>query len=396
MVSAVISRPIQVLDTILCAPFRHISDKVRKLAEAVFGYLVRIITFQLGEINRPGAASIIRFYQQFTSDPRDKLAYNPERLQQSKELLLKYGGVETFLTPEDGGAIVHCMHFRSADFMRRIGGELLYVEHDGRDDRPALKKSSEEAIKKFRIPVSKDGHAILPDAPRPNEENPRVMMLCHSPGRAACMGREEIAHYLLAGHDVVIWDPRGTAESTGTPSEGGYYLDAEAVYHHIIRQGYEANDVYVSGYCKGAAIAAHVKREFHDRGVNLIMSNPYTSMKEVVEGYGWFGWLGARYGLPAIQSIDSEITTRTTQDFFDNVAKLKNLPLSNGKFIFIHTDTDKMMPRGTVSRLIEAVHTAGPIHEILHVHKNPRENGHMTPPESDPQVQWRLFSIIRS
>ena len=133
-------------------------------------------------------------------------------------------------------------------------------------------------------------------------------------------------------------------------------------------------------------MAAYLKNKYHHRNLHFIASNPYTSMKEVVEGYGWLGRIGAMYGMEAIQ----DPTISVPQDFFDNVKKLQNLPRSDGKCIFIHTDTDDMMPKGTVSKLIEAFDNAGPVHEILRVHTNPKENGHLQPPYEDPLV-WRRY-----
>ena len=46
------------------------------------------------------------------------------------------------------------------------------------------------------------------------------------------MERLFIGLLLAAGYPVAMYDPRGTAESKGKISEGGAYLDIEAVYQH--------------------------------------------------------------------------------------------------------------------------------------------------------------------
>jgi dienelactone hydrolase len=209
------------------------------------------------------------------------------------------------------------------------------------------------------------------------------------------MNRTEILRHLFAGHDVLAWDPRGTAESTGEASEGGYYLDVDVVYHYAVANGYRPEKIYAFGFCKGAACAAHLKKKYHHLGLNAVLSNPYTSMKGVVENYGWLGRLASRFGLKAIQSTDPAITHRVEQDYFDNVNKLRNLPHSNGKLIVIHTKTDNMMPYASAERLFDAFNYAGPIFEIVHFHPDPKANGHMLPPDETPYVQRRLYHLIR-
>lgn len=387
-----------ILDTCFCTPVRALLEKVRQIAAAIFGYLLRIITFQLGEIKVCGAYPIMRIYQRLSSDPKDEKPFDPQRLEQSKNFLIQFGGVESVVRPADGGAEeIHLMTFQSQAFFnafRARGAVPMNVSYEGRARKVLLDAVDADAAK-FYFPMIDirmfDGTmrkgALLPESV-PNGAQPHILH-CHSPGRSMCMDRRFIGQFLGAGCDLTIWDPRGTADSTGTPSEGGYYLDADMVFQHV-SQNTPLNHIYVSGFCEGAATAAYLKKLYHDLGVHFIASNPYTSMKDVVEGYGWFGRMAARCGLAALQDPNINVP----QDYFDNVAKLRNLPRSQGKCIFIHTDTDTMMPRGTVQKLIDAFNNAGPVHEILRVHPNPNENGHLQPPYEDPMVWRRLAPLL--
>ncbi|MBU6446552.1 MAG: hypothetical protein KGQ49_04060, partial [Verrucomicrobia bacterium] len=277
---------------------------------------------------------------------------------------------------------------------RELGAHPLDVTYEGRARRVLL-DAPEDVAAKFYFPMLNvtmpDGTvrrgALLPD-PCPTAD--RHILYFHSPGRSMLMDRKIIGACLGAGLSITVSDQRGTGESAGTPSEGGYYADAKAVMEALLQDGIHADTIYAMGFCEGAALAAYIKKEYHPRGVHLIATNPYTSMREVVEGYGLLGRLGIRYGEQALKDPSIPIA----QDCFDNEAKLRGLPSSNGKAIFVHTDTDNMMPRGTVSRLIGAFHQAGPVHEILRVHPNPKENGHLQPPTEDPLVWRRLMQCI--
>jgi dienelactone hydrolase len=389
-----------IVDTCL-APYYFIAEKVRALAEAIFGYFLRIITFQLGEINVYGAPTVIRLYQKLIScDPREERPYDPDRLQRSKEFLLGFGGIDTVARPIDGAADVCYCTFKSADFFNRfqaMGAQLIDVNHEGRARRAFLNVSPEIAAK-FYFPVIDitllDGSiqkgVLLPDVC--TSPNPPHVVHFHSPGRSMYMDRKLIGQFLGAGYDLTVSDLRGTAESTGSPSEAGYYADADAVLQSVLAQpnAPQINRIYASGFCEGAAVAAHLKQKYHDQGINYIACNPYTSMREVVEGYGFWGRMAARYGMQALFGHIPGIAA----DGFDNVAKLRNLPRSTGKCVFVHTDTDTMMPRGSVSRMIEAFDRAGPVHEILRRHPNPDENGHMQPPFEDPLVWRRVVQCV--
>lgn len=398
-VNAVSNCSYQSFDAIVFAPIRFVTQKVRRVAEAVFGYLLRIITFQMGEMQVTGAYYVMRLYQKlFSYDPREEKPFDPERLERSKSFLLSFGGAEGHVQAADGGSNVHFIRFKSADFFAKfaqLGSHPINIRYEGRSRR-ALLDPPEDAAAKFYFPIIEiamlDGSirkaALLPDQRTCND--PVEICDFHSPGRSMCMNRKWVGQCLGAGFNLTISDQRGTGESTGKPSEGGYYLDAEAVFGTLINDGIPHNQIYVSGFCEGAAVAVHLKKKYHHLGVHLIASNPYTSMKEVVQGYGFLGRLAIEYGEQALKDPNIQIP----QDCFDNEAKLRDLAPSLGKSIFIHTDTDKMMPSGTVSRLIAAFDHAGPVHEILRAHPNPNENGHLQPPYEDPLIWRRLVQVI--
>ncbi len=380
-----------------CAPVRWVSDKIAAVARAIFGYLVRIITFQLGEMRTRGASTIIRIYQKFTYDPRDAKPFDPKRLEESRKLLLAIGGQEVYLTPDDRGARIHCMTFKSADFYRAFteaGAELWNVQYKGKPRRVFL--NPPPFAEKFYLPIipvtMPNGQvvkgALLPEAP-PHPGERKVIHHSHSPGRSFLMERRAIALFLASGIDVAVYDPRGTVHSTGTASEGGYYLDADRVYRHLLSQNYRHNQIFASGYCEGGACAAYLKKKYHDQGVHFIGSNLYTSMKDVVEARGWIGRIAAKYGLPAIQ--DPKLNVE--QDFFDNVNKFKRLRPSAGSFIIMHTTPDYTVGPASSQTIFQAIGGAGPVHEIGCVENDTAKDGHMTPPY---QKEYPLFRLLQA
>lgn len=397
MVSAISTCPRATLDCLL-APVRWVSEKVENVAKAIFGYLLRIIVFQLGEMKTTGAYYIMRFHQKLSSDPREERPFDPVRLERSKNFLIEFGGAESTVHPADGGAEVHLMSFTSEAFFQTFfnkGARLIEVMYQGCRKR-VLVNAPEEDAKKFylqTVPVRLDDGTLTRGALLPEKcpaDNPPHIIHFHSPGRSMAMDRRFLGLHLAAGYNVTVSDPRGTVDSTGVASEGGYYLDAEAVFDHVRESGVPTNRIYASGYCEGAAIAAHLKKKYHAEGIHFIASNPFSSMKDVVEGHGFLGRLAAQYGLEAL----TDRTLNVAQDHFDNVNKLSNLDHSEGKCIFLHTDTDKLMPRGSVQDLAIAFGMAGSIAEILRVHPKAEEDGHLIPPYQDPNVWTRYVREV--
>ncbi len=384
--------PTTIYHSIIRPPIDWINNKITQLAQLIFGYIARVTNFQLGVIKDRTSYIVMRIYQRLSSDPREERPLDLTRLAESKKLLIQFGGVESVV--QSPGAEIHCMTFKSADFYKAFeqkGCIPIDIIYKGCPRKVFINPPNE--ADKFYFPRIKfklhDGGLVdavlLPESPKFDGETPMILH-CHSPGRSMAMDRKFIGQHLAAGYDVTVWDPRGTIDSTGTPSEGGYYLDAEAVLHHVIDLGYPANRIYVSGFCKGAACAVYLKKHFHDVGVHLIASNPYTSLTDVMRGYGWIGRMGIQYGLQALKDPSLQVE----QDSFDNLAKLRNLPQSEGRFVLIHTDTDNMMPPKTVQRMIEVIANAGPVAAILRKHPDPTVNGHLQPPYEDPVV-WREY-----
>ena len=70
--------------------------------------------------------------------------------------------------------------------------------------------------------------------------------------------------------NILLFDYRGYGRSTGTPSEAGLYLDAQAVYD-FIRQRPDLNQekIFFFGRSLGGAVALHLgkriicSRDFH-------------------------------------------------------------------------------------------------------------------------------------
>ena len=389
---------------VICSPIRSISDKVQRLAQISFGYILRIAVFQLGTLKTRGAAYFIRTYQYFA---QDKGPFDIERLFRSKKLLIEFGGIEATVFPADGKAEIKCMTFRSSDFfayIEQLGGCKEIIQYEGEERTviiPTPNKNSEHLfskLQKFHLPLIDIGSRqaiLLPPAPilEPNQVPPFILR-SHSPGRSMYTERRFLGQHLATGYDVCLWDPRGTIESLGTASEGGYYLDLAAVFDHMVQLKVPPHRIYLSGYCEGAGVNAYIKKEYHDRGVHFIAENPFHNLLSVVKHVSILGQLFGSFAFPELQAKDPAIKSRVNQDGFDIEAKFSNLPVSEGKFILIHTNTDRCIPKNAIQRLRASIGNAGPYIEIERIHPNPKIDGHMQPPTEDLNVWRRYIEVV--
>lgn len=96
----------------------------------------------------------------------------------------------------------------------------------------------------------------------------------------------------LRTHGFVSYafDYRGYGNSSGFPSERGLYLDAEAIYQHVIeREGLRPQDILAFGVSLGTGPAAYLASR-HPIGT-LALISPYTSIRDVARGRGVLGLL---------------------------------------------------------------------------------------------------------
>jgi len=78
------------------------------------------------------------------------------------------------------------------------------------------------------------------------------------------------------GCNFFIIDYRGYGKSTGTISEAGLYMDADAAYDYLIGRGFTPEQIIVYGRSIGTGVAADLASRRVCKG--LILESPYTSM----------------------------------------------------------------------------------------------------------------------
>lgn len=165
--------------------------------------------------------------------------------------------------------------------------------------------------------------AWLVRAPRAGPAGERALVLhCH--GNAGNVeGRIPAAAALAAlGFDTLLFDYRGFGASTGSPSEAGTYLDAEAAWDAAVARGYRPERIALFGESLGGGVATELARR---RGAAaLVLESTFTSLPDV--GARVYPWLPVRL---------------LCLDRYDNLAKLPALRLP---LLVLHAPGDALVP----------------------------------------------------
>lgn len=139
------------------------------------------------------------------------------------------------------------------------------------------------------------------------------------------------------GANVFIFDYRGYGRSEGSPSERGFYLDAEAALGYLgSRQDIAQSRLVFYGHSIGAAVA--VEMAASQQAYAVILESPFTSVKAM-----------ARRAYPLLSRVvPPGLVVRSR---YDSLSKIKNV---RSPVLVLHGDRDEIAPFEMGRELFEA------------------------------------------
>ena len=123
------------------------------------------------------------------------------------------------------------------------------------------------------------------------------------------------------GCNVLLLSYRGYGKSTGSPTEDGVYLDAEAALFHLRNRGFSPADTFVFGRSLGSAVAVHTAQ--HRVLAGMILVSPFTSARDMARARGLSGLL------------------LSNSSPFDSARKISRVSCP---LLVIHGDQDQIVP----------------------------------------------------
>jgi len=259
--------------------------------------LLRLCVFQAGIYSQgyPGwfERIIHRIYLVFSKCVCSSKLFNAEIAQERLNNFQTLGAeVEMIVS---SGAQIQTISFRASEFRAKLEGfgaswdkrnvegkEVLAITPPA--EQPGSWQAFEaQMIARFKWEKLDSGLIITcKDASSINlEQSPKLFVHCNSASTVSCMLGSRIGFWLGCGQDICLYDPRGTWNSSGVPSEGGYYQDADAVLQHEIGKGdHNMSDVWVTAACGGSCVAGYLKKEHHAEGINMMVESGYVNLNE--------------------------------------------------------------------------------------------------------------------
>lgn len=125
-------------------------------------------------------------------------------------------------------------------------------------------------------------HFVNPNA----AENAKTVIICSGSHSTYQSYTPPMVDGLIKqGYHVVVFNYRGFGQSSGSPSQLGFNLDAEAVYQYLKSQEIDDEKIAVLGYSMGTGPATDLAA--HHR-IDLILDRYFSSMSDVAYDHGGF------------------------------------------------------------------------------------------------------------
>jgi hypothetical protein len=395
-------------------------------------YLLRICTFQIGEYNHgPFSRFLIKLMKKHYDLSDKRIPLNNGTLERYIHIIEDIGGKRYSKVSIDGLAQIDYVLLTYDNVNKRIlqkGGKWIEIPVEHKTDSkykiadastisplyltciysesktPEWRDFIDKSLARFgweRATVEfADGKKEVLVTHLSEEKSPvrkpACFLRCHSPGRSYGMEQKYIGKHLSIQKDICLFNYRGTHISTGTASEGGYYLDAETMYQELIQTySYKPEQIWVTGFCLGGAVAAHLKLKYHHLGINYVGENTFTSLLSVILHQPWPASYMGKIALDAIQSTDKEIASRVEQDAFNTLEKFQKLKPENPSIsIIINTDADVILPKDSGQNLFLAAKKGGPAFQLTHVSSS-KGNPHADEVFEEKRI-WNEYTKIVS
>ncbi len=136
---------------------------------------------------------------------------------------------------------------------------------------------------------TRDGERLVLWHAEPAPGQPTILFF-HGNGGEMAHRNGRFAAYQAAGLGVAFLSYRGYGGSSGTPTEAGLHMDADAAYGWLRDQGIAAEDIVVVGASLGTGVAVQLAARAEVAA--LVLGAPYSATDDVAAGV--YPWLPVR------------------------------------------------------------------------------------------------------
>ncbi len=302
--------------------------------------------------------------------------FSPLRAQKGVELLESLGAKKTQVEPVDKEASIEVMTLKFSDFKRKVESFNASFIKDGNRyviTEPSLPSAEwqtfrEQSLKRIfteettasgkKCFVNSKDADLIPDGFKGRKVD---CVLLSQLGTNYVMRKASIGWFLGQGIDVAAYSARGYLNSPGYISEGAAYNDVEAVGEFLIKSGYSPSRMCIYGSCGESFTAVKLFCKYHDQGINLILQKAPGSLNRVMSRINKIAALIFKFFGSFIKAPKKSKCSSSQEDFFNSVAKIKNLKKNDeaGFVILSKIEGDKMAPTEEVHEMAELFRKKG-------------------------------------
>jgi pimeloyl-ACP methyl ester carboxylesterase len=114
-----------------------------------------------------------------------------------------------------------------------------------------------------------------------------AVLLCHGNAGNIANRLDWLETFCGMGFAVLLFDYRGYGRSSGTPTERGTYLDAQAAWDFLINaKGFSPGSIVIVGESLGGPIAAQLAS--NESPAALILVSTFTSVLDLARAFYWY------------------------------------------------------------------------------------------------------------
>lgn len=215
--------------------------------------------------------------------------FDPKIAQKSLDRFVALGADVEFVTPRDGKGKVQMMTFCAQALEAKIvsvGGTWEKRTIDGKEVFAIVPPEKEtdgwrdlkEKLSHFHWREVEGMLITCEEAEKVNGSN--CFLYAGSTSSSFAAHWKRAGFYLGAKQDLCFFDNGNIWKNEGRPvSEGGFYLEAEAVYEKL-QAKYSLDQLWVGGSCGGAPVAAYLKWRHHGEGINFFTEDSFPNFND--------------------------------------------------------------------------------------------------------------------
>lgn len=234
-----------------------------------------------------------------------------------------------------GAAVIYCIVLVVMFLTQR---ELMYHPDT------TLKSPQDYGVQAQIVKLhTQDGETLTAWSMSASAKMPTIVYL-H--GNAGNLGsRHEVFNaYHAAGFGVFALEWRGYGDSTGEPSEEGFYEDARTALRYLHQQGIRQEQVILYGESIGTGAAVQMATEIDAKG--LVLEAPFTSLWQRAAEIYWY--LPVKY---------------LVLDRYDSLSKIKQV---TEPLLIFHNTVDRVVPVHHGKALYEAANEPKKLNLVEH------------------------------